>query len=161
MQIPKKPSQDILKILYILQQTRKTQFVSVAKILGCNWNPCFCNNLISAGIFPVGMDVRYELVLSVSIAHSCKLVGLTEDFTADVSLFIWDSGLGVQPEEKRANIAAAKSTVTRIIFYCIPFTNASTTCGSASVETSPIWSVWFSAVDFIISTSHAGAHQVC
>ena len=32
------------------------------------------------------------------------------------------------------------------LFYCFPFTNASTTCGSASVETSPIWSVWFSAI---------------
>ena len=30
--------------------------------------------------------------------------------------------------------------------YCFPFTNASTTCGSAKVETSPIWSVWFSAI---------------
>jgi len=110
MQIPKKPSQDALKILYVFQQTREMQFVSVAKILGCNWNPCFCNILISAGTFPIGIDVRYELVLSVSIAHSCKLVGLTENLTADASLFICDSGLGVQPEEKRVSNAIVKSS---------------------------------------------------
>ena len=36
------------------------------------------------------------------------------------------------------------------LFYCFPFTNASTTCGSAKVETSPIWSVL--KIDFICLT---------
>src|ERR1017187_7078031 len=32
------------------------------------------------------------------------------------------------------------------LFYCFPFTSASTTCGSARVDVSPIWSTAFSAI---------------
>ena len=47
----------------------------------------------------------------------------------------------------------------RLRGYCFPFTSPSTTPGSAKVVMSPIWSVWFSAIRFIVLTSCAVFHQ--
>src|ERR1019366_7538058 len=46
-----------------------------------------------------------------------------------------------------------------MFFYFFPFTSASTTPGSARVVMSPIWSFWFSAIRFIVSTSFAVFHR--
>jgi hypothetical protein len=108
-QIPKNPSQEIPKDLYVFQQTKKTLFDS--NISGSNWNPCLRREQISKGSLSPLTEEYWVFVFRISIAHDCKLVGLTEALAAEAKSSIFDSGFGAQPEDTKVKNAAAKSSV--------------------------------------------------